>query len=83
MIPRPTIKSHGRAVVEAIDAADAAGDALYTTREVAATLRVHPATVQGWVQAGAIPAIHLPGKATGTYLIRHSDLKALIARSER
>ena len=49
-----------------------------TVAEVAAELRVNPATVRRWITAGRLPAITLPG---GSYRIERDDLGQLIAKS--
>jgi excisionase family DNA binding protein len=61
-------------VVEAIDKADADGDPLYATAEVAATLRVTVATIQRGIQHGVLPAVRI-GQHPFRYLIRDSDLR--------
>lgn len=48
-----------------------------TTAEVAAELRVDPATVRRWIAGGALPALAI-GR---DYRIERADLDELIARS--
>jgi excisionase family DNA binding protein len=73
-VPRPTIKTHGKAVVEAIDQADNKGDPLYTVGEVAATLRMSNDSIRDVVLAGIIPAT----RVSHANLIRDSDLRAYL-----
>jgi excisionase family DNA binding protein len=51
--------------------------ALLTTSEVAKRLKVHPATVRRWVEAGSLSAITLPGGKQRRF--READVDKLLA----
>lgn len=47
---------------------------LLTTTEAATIMRVTPATVRRWCEAGTLPAV----KPRGQWLIAESDLQAML-----
>jgi excisionase family DNA binding protein len=52
---------------------------LYTVEEVAIALRVSPATVRHWIEAGVIDAIELPKRGTRRmFRIRSETLNKLL-----
>ena len=59
----------------------AEGSELLSTREVAALLGAHVATVSRWVAQGRLsPAMKLPG-TTGAYLFRRADVEAKLSEA--
>lgn len=62
---------------EAPDQPDIATSTLLTVPEVAAQLRVDPATVRRWITAGTIPAV----KVGRSYRVEADQVRAVIDRS--
>ena len=49
-------------------------DQLYTSAEMAAFFKVHPRTLQAWLQAGVIPGAFKRGKGRARWYIYGRDL---------
>lgn len=51
---------------------------LYTVKEVAELLRVHPVTVRTWIREGKLKSIQLKSQGPGKYRIEQQEIERIL-----